>query len=126
MLKTAIESIFGASLLSEGTPFLQPDADPWGKLGVWKKNIDLNKQPVIGILTQTLETEMQADERFSDYKYYIMSSYVKYIEASGARVVPIIYDETKESIDDKLSKLDGILFPGGDGDNYDLGYYVFE
>ena len=126
MLKTTIESIFGASLLSEGTPFLQPDADPWGKLGVWKKNIDLNKQPVIGILTQTLETEMQADERFSDYKYYIMSSYVKYIEASGARIVPIIYDETKESIDDKLSKLDGILFPGGDGDNYDLGYYVFE
>jgi gamma-glutamyl hydrolase len=55
-----------------------------------------------------------------------MSSYVKYMEASGARVVPILYNESKESIDSKLSQLDGILFPGGDGDNYDLGLYVFE
>jgi len=55
-----------------------------------------------------------------------MSSYVKYIEASGARVVPIINNESKEELDLKISKLDGILFPGGDGDNYDLGEYVFQ
>ena len=27
---------------------------------------------------------------------------------------------------EKLSKLDGVLFPGGDGDDYDIGQFVFE
>lgn len=55
-----------------------------------------------------------------------MSAYVKYIEASGARVVPIIYGEPEDVTLDKLSKLDGVLFPGGDGDNYDIGSFVFQ
>jgi len=55
-----------------------------------------------------------------------MSSYVKYIEASGARVVPIIYGEPEDVTLDKLSKLDGVLLPGGDGDDYDIGQFVFE
>lgn len=112
--------------MSQNIPFLQAEQDPWGSLGVWKKNIDINKQPVIGILTQTLETSMQADERFVGYKSYIMSSYVKYMEASGARVVPIVWGESQEVTLEKLSKLDGVLFPGGDGDDYDIGQFVFE
>ena len=54
-----------------------------------------------------------------------MTSYVKYMEAAGARVVPIIYGESEEETLEKLSKLDGVLFPGGDGDNYDIGQFVF-
>jgi gamma-glutamyl hydrolase len=55
-----------------------------------------------------------------------MSAYVKYMESSGARVVPIIWGEPENVTLDKLSKLDGVLFPGGDGDDYDIGKLVFD
>lgn len=55
-----------------------------------------------------------------------MSAYVKYVEAHGARVVPIIYGEDKQTVLDKVAHLDGVLFPGGDGDDYDLGKIVFD
>jgi len=88
-------------------------------------DLDTNKQPVIGILTQTLETDMQKDPRFQGYKSYIMSSYVKYMEAQGARVVPLIYGEPEDVTKEKLKHLDGVLFPGGDGDDVDIGRLVF-
>jgi gamma-glutamyl hydrolase len=55
-----------------------------------------------------------------------MGAYVKYIESSGARVVPIIWGEPEEDILEKLKHIDGVLFPGGDGDDYDLGKFVFD
>ena len=55
-----------------------------------------------------------------------MSAYVKFMEASGARVVPIIVGESQNVTLNKLQQLDGILFPGGDGDNYALGKMVFD
>jgi len=33
---------------------------------------------------------MKQDPKFDDYDYYIMAPYVKFMEAAGARVVPII------------------------------------
>jgi len=59
-------------------------------------------------------------------KSYIMSAYVKYMESAGARVVPIIYGEDPAIVKDKLSKLDGILFPGGGGDYIDNGKMALE
>jgi len=38
------------------------------------------------------------------------------LEAAGARVVPIIREESEESILKKVSMLDGIFYPGGNGD----------
>lgn len=69
---------------------------------------------------------MKPDPRFAGYRSYIWDTYVHYIEASGARVVPIIYNETTEAILDKVHKLDGVIFPGGDGDNLELGKIVFD
>ena len=43
------------------------------------------------------------------------------MEASGARVVPLILGEPEEVTMDKISKLDGVLFPGGDGDYIEMG-----
>ena len=57
------------------------DYSPWGYMKDWKKNVDLNKQPVIGILSQTLEEYMTTDPRFANYTSYMMSAYVKYIQA---------------------------------------------
>ncbi|ROI74409.1 Gamma-glutamyl hydrolase [Anabarilius grahami] len=50
-----------------------------------QRNEPENNRPIIGILTQ--EVDIEAMEIFG--KTYIPSSYVKYIESGGARVVPI-------------------------------------
>ncbi|KAG8068002.1 hypothetical protein GUJ93_ZPchr0005g15827 [Zizania palustris] len=44
---------------------------------------------------------------------YIASSYVKFVESAGARVVPLIYNEPEERILEKLSLVNGVLFTGG-------------
>ena len=38
------------------------------------------------------------------------------MQAAGARIVPIIREESEESILKKVSMLDGIFYPGGNGD----------
>ena len=56
-----------------------------------------------------------------------MSSYVKYLEGQGVRVVPIIYDEDFEIVKEKISKLNGVLYPGGGGNGlYELGGKVLK
>jgi gamma-glutamyl hydrolase len=51
----------------------------------------------------------------------MMAAYVKFMEAAGARVVPLVLGESEEITMDKISKLDGVLFPGGGGDYVDYG-----
>lgn len=46
--------------------------------------VDRNEVPVIGILSQTLETSMGSDSRFNGYKTYIMRAYVNFLEGAGA------------------------------------------
>jgi len=49
----------------------------------------LNTRPIIGILTQPSSWPTMYDpEEYS----YIATSYVRYLESAGARVVPIKYD----------------------------------
>lgn len=69
---------------------------------------------------------MKADPRFAGYASYVMSDVVKFMEAQGARVVPVVRGETDEVTKELLKHLDGVLFPGGDGDNYDLGKLVLD
>ncbi len=51
----------------------------------------------------------------------MMAAYVKFMESAGARVVPLVLGESEEITMDKISKLDGVLFPGGGGDYVDYG-----
>jgi gamma-glutamyl hydrolase len=69
---------------------------------------------------------MKPDPRFANYYSYIMTSYVDFVQSSGARVVPLIVNEPAEVTLDKLSKLNGVLFPGGDGDYLEYGRFVHE
>jgi gamma-glutamyl hydrolase len=70
----------------------------------------LNNSPIIGIFSQpTSSTEGNCGGNC----LYIAASYVKYIEASGGRVVPIDYYATSSELDALLPKLNGVLFPGG-------------
>jgi gamma-glutamyl hydrolase len=55
-----------------------------------------------------------------------MEAYVRYLESSGAKVVPILYNETDDETLEKLERLDGVLFPGGGGDYVAKGKFITE
>lgn len=55
-----------------------------------------------------------------------MAAYVKFMEASGARVVPLILGEPDEVTMDKLSKLNGVLFPGGEVEYIEFGRKIMD
>ena len=56
----------------------------------------------------------------------MMAAYVKFMEAAGARVVPLVLGESEKITMDKISKLDGVLFPGGGGDYVDYGSKIIQ
>jgi len=68
---------------------------------------------------------MKNDSRFGGLNSYVMSAYAQFIQAAGARVVPLVLGEPESVTLEKLSKLNGVLFPGGDGDYTEFGRFVF-
>jgi len=64
-------------------------------LSFFTKPIICNERPVIGILTQAIYWSSFKNSRSPNYSY-IAASYVKAIEASGGRVVPIFTNRTTE------------------------------
>ncbi|CAG2113023.1 unnamed protein product, partial [Medioppia subpectinata] len=53
---------------------------------------------------------------------YIAASYVKYLEGAGARVVPIMVNQTDEYYKRMIEMTNGLLLPGGDVDLRTSGY----
>uniref|UniRef100_A0A2H8TKB7 folate gamma-glutamyl hydrolase n=1 Tax=Melanaphis sacchari TaxID=742174 RepID=A0A2H8TKB7_9HEMI len=72
-----------------------------------------NERPVIGILAQEVYWSSFKNLRPSNYTY-IAASYVKAIEASGGRVVPVFTNRTTEYYKNVVKKVNGILVPGGE------------
>lgn len=80
-----------------------------------------HQTPIIGIYTQTdgsdepkTETEaasIPSDEGASSHSY-IAASYVKFIQISGAQVVPLFAYSNQAYFDNILPKINGVLFPG--------------
>jgi len=68
----------------------------------------LNNRPIIGILTLPCDAS-----DCGSHTEYLPASYVKSIESSGARVVPIHYTAAAQQITSLLSNLNGVLFTGG-------------
>lgn len=93
-----VDKAYGATVISAEEPMRQQ----------W----ELNEEPVIGILAQEMSYSLAAkyDE---DYESYIAASYVKFVEGAGARVVPIWINKPREYYEGLLSKLNGVLLPGG-------------
>ncbi|CAI2372122.1 unnamed protein product [Moneuplotes crassus] len=60
-------------------------------------------RPVIGIFTQP----------YNETNDHIMAAYVKFVENAGARAVPIVWRDPDEDILSLVSKINGIIFPGG-------------
>lgn len=69
--------------------------------------------------------DLKDDPRFEGKTSYIMQAYTDFMRDSGARVVPIILEDSNEVVDEKLSKVNGVLFPGGAGDYLEIGDYIY-
>jgi len=83
----------------------------------------LNDWPIIGVFTQP--TDSTAGDCGGDC-LYIAASYVKYLEAAGARVVPIDYNAKESELDSLFSSLNGIFFTGGDAEFPQSAQYMFD
>lgn len=70
-------------------------------------------RPIIGILTQEVSNFVLRHYPDRDYTSYIAASYVKFVEGAGGRVVPIWIDREREYYEDIMSKINGVLMPGG-------------
>ncbi|CAI5528618.1 unnamed protein product [Closterium sp. Naga37s-1] len=66
-------------------------------------------RPVIGVLTLPITVPSQRKIGVSSFA----TSYQRWIEAGGARVVPIFYDSTKEELDFILNRINGVFWTGG-------------
>ena len=73
---------------------------------------NLNQEPIIGVLAQSLPKMHEHINGTS----YISAAYIKYLEMSGARVVPIFTNITEKELHLLFGKINGVLFPGGDVD----------
>lgn len=66
--------------------------------------------PVIGVLTLPEPRCLQFGDQV------IATSNARWLQAGGARVVPIFYDSTPEELDFVLSRVNGVFWTGGNVD----------
>lgn len=64
--------------------------------------------PVIGIISQPKGSKQD--------EYVIAASYVKWLEAGGARSIPIPYDAPPSLVEELFGQINGLLLPGGASD----------
>lgn len=77
------------------------------------------ESPVVGILVQDYLGDFKS-YRFK--KTFISATYVKFVESSGARVVPIFTERSQAYYDRILNQVNGVLLPGGDQDTMNSSY----
>jgi len=65
--------------------------------------LSINNRPIIGIVTLPDAEKGQ----------YMAASYVKWLEMSGSRVLPIFLTDTPSKLDPILEQINGVLFTGG-------------
>lgn len=73
-----------------------------------------SERPIIGILSQPIiDKLLHKFIPYSKNKSYIATSYVKYVQAAGARVVPIYDTYDKKNLSLIFNSINGLLLPGG-------------
>lgn len=83
----------------------------------------INKYPIIGVFTQPSSSR---EGSCGGKCLYLAASYVKYLEAAGARVVPVNYYATAAQLDTMLRSVNGVLFPGGGSSFPSSAQYVYD
>jgi len=87
------------------------------------EEVEMNDRPIIGVLSQEMSRSLiplLPDD--GNYTSYIAASYVKYVEAAGARVAPVIIGREREYYQQLFENLNGLLIPGGGTSIYSSGY----
>jgi len=69
----------------------------------------VNNRPIVAILTLPVDLPDNPPGTTS----YFPASYVKFVEAAGARVVPLRYDAPPSATAALLSRVNGVVFTGG-------------
>jgi len=69
-------------------------------------DVIVNYRPIIGILAQERDS-------WPGTTSFLAAAYVKSVEAAGARVVPVLIDQSQEYYEMLGRSLNGFLFPGG-------------
>jgi len=82
-----------------------------------------NNFPIIGVFTQPSSSH---EGSCGGKCLYLAASYVKHLEAAGARVVPVDYYATTAELDVLLQSVNGVLFPGGGSSFPPSAQYVFD
>lgn len=85
--------------------------------------LNMNNEPIIGILSQELIPGLYSNYS-NEYDSYIAASYIKFVEGAGAQAVPIWIGKNASYYEDLISKLNGVLFPGGDVDFFASNGYA--
>lgn len=80
-------------------------------------------RPIVGVLVQEISRVFELMYP-RQYTSFIAASYVKWLESGGARVVPIFPGGDMTYYRTILSKVNGVLLPGGSVDKNDRGGYT--
>ena len=80
-------------------------------------------QPIFGVLTQPLPDEWNNDLELT-YKSFFESSHAEFLEAGGARVVPVDYTLGAKELRKEFANLNGIYIPGDTKDSYENEQYL--
>ena len=72
--------------------------------------------PIIGILTLPCDVTPKNCEDDKKASTYLPASYVKWLESGGARVVPILADDSFENVESLIQEVNGVLITGGSAD----------
>ncbi|XP_035474755.1 gamma-glutamyl hydrolase isoform X1 [Scophthalmus maximus] len=81
-----------------------------------QRNEQRNDRPIVGVLAQEVYLPQRNETS------YIAASYVKFLEAAGARVVPVTINQTLEEYKTLFNSINGILYPGGGVSIISSGY----
>ncbi|CAG2108580.1 unnamed protein product, partial [Medioppia subpectinata] len=78
----------------------------------------LQDRPLVGLLAQEYWAPGAVNQS------HIAASYVKYLESAGARVVPVMINETEQYYKQIIAETNGLLIPGGDQNLRTSGYAI--
>jgi len=88
-------------------------------------HFEYNDRPIIGVLSQELDDWLASKlPPNHNYTAYIASSYIKWVEAGGARAVPVIIGKSREYYEQLFAGLNGLLLPGGSAPLVGAGGYA--
>ena len=115
-------SIIGCEKTTDSS-LSQDDPCHPSKLAATHEGRVITNTPIYGILTQPfLDVAEPADENgnfasfatseASMHNSFIMMSHVKYLQAGGARIIPVSYRLDKNQLNQALEQVNGIYIPG--------------